>query len=150
MAQIAHFNVARLRFPPGDPRVAGFVDNVHRVNAVAERSVGFVWRHKDEGAEVNGVRFEALDPDPHLAISLSLWSSLDTFRHFVNKTVHGAFLRRRVEWFEPWDGPNYAVWTHTDTTPPTLDEGWRRLRHLGEHGPGAFVFDLGYRPDEPT
>ena len=35
---IAHFNVARLLHPPGDPRVAEFTSNTVRVNLVAERS----------------------------------------------------------------------------------------------------------------
>lgn len=34
--QVAHMNVARLRHPPGDPRVAGFIDNTSKVNAIAE------------------------------------------------------------------------------------------------------------------
>lgn len=147
MVRIAHMNVARLRFPPGDPRVAGFVDNVPRVNAIAERSAGFIWRHVDEGASVgDGIRFEALDDDPCLAISLSLWRSVAELRHFVTKTVHGAFLRRRVEWFEPWSGPNYVVWDHAEAGPPSLEEGWLRLRHLAAHGASAYAYDFRFPP----
>jgi len=119
MRQVAHFNVARLQFPPGDTRVAGFVDNVPRVNAIAERSAGFVWRHVDESAALgDGIRFETLNEDPCLAISLSLWRSDSELWHFVNKTVHGGFLRRRTEWFEPWPGPNYVLWAHGATAHP--------------------------------
>lgn len=143
MSRVAHLNVARLRFPPGDPRVAGFVDNVPRVNAIAERSSGFIWRYIDETAAVgDGIRYEALDADPCLAISLSLWNSVGDLWHFANKTVHGGFLRRRAEWFEPWSGPNYVVWDHDGETRPTLDDGWHRLRHLAEHGPSAHAYDF--------
>ena len=41
---VAHRNIARLRALPGDPLVAEFLDTVPRVNALAERSPGFVWR----------------------------------------------------------------------------------------------------------
>ena len=43
MAQHAHqhlaqFNIARINYPLDDPRMAGFVDNLASVNAIAERS----------------------------------------------------------------------------------------------------------------
>ena len=41
---VAHMNYAILRHDWEDPRVAGFVDNLELVNAVAARSPGFVWR----------------------------------------------------------------------------------------------------------
>ena len=144
-AQIAHMNVARLRFPPGDPRVAEFVDNVSRVNQVAERSPGYVWRLSDEQVAVgDGITFQTLDPDPCLAITVSTWTSVEDLWHFVNKTVHGGFLRRRADWFEPYPGPNYVIWNHDGDAPPTLDEGWKRLRHLGEHGPTAAAYDFKF------
>lgn len=45
---LAHFNWATLKAPVGDPRVAPFVDAVPKVNALAERSPGFVWRSGEE------------------------------------------------------------------------------------------------------
>ena len=36
--QLAEINVARLRYPLDDPRVAEFVANLDRVNALAEAS----------------------------------------------------------------------------------------------------------------
>jgi hypothetical protein len=142
---VAHMNVARLRFPPGDSRVAGFVDNVSRVNAVAERSPGFIWRHSDEQSDLGlEARFQALNPDPHLAISLSVWETVRHLWQFVYKTVHGGFLRRRGEWFEPWPGPNYVVWNLTTSGRPTLEEGWSRLAHLADHGPTSFAYDFKF------
>lgn len=46
--QVAHMNVARLRHRAGDPRMAGFIDNVSRVNSIAERSPGLTgsWRSR--------------------------------------------------------------------------------------------------------
>ena len=34
---LAQFNIARIRYPLDDPRMAEFVDNVERVNALAEK-----------------------------------------------------------------------------------------------------------------
>jgi hypothetical protein len=44
MQHLAQINIARLRHPEGDPRVADFFANLDRVNAAAERMPGFVWR----------------------------------------------------------------------------------------------------------
>ena len=46
--QLAQFNIARLKHDPDDPRVAPFMQALDKVNAVAERMPGFVWRYKDE------------------------------------------------------------------------------------------------------
>ena len=59
--QVAHLNVARLRHPPADARVAGFIDNVPKVNAIAERSPGYVWRLSDEAPSVvEGVAYQGV------------------------------------------------------------------------------------------
>lgn len=144
-AHIAHFNVARLRHPPGDPRVAEFIDNVPKINAIAERSPGYVWRLVDESAAVgNGIAFQTNDKDIRLAISLSVWNSVEDLWHFVNKTAHGSFLRRRADWFEAWQGPNYVVWPHIMTEPPTVSEGWSRLKSLAEQGSSAAAYDFKF------
>ncbi len=147
--QIAHFNVARLRHPPHDPRVAGFIDNVSKVNAIAERSKGYVWRWADESAAVgDGIAFQAVDSDVHLAISLSIWTNVEDLWHFVHKTAHGSFLRRRTEWFEPWPGPNYVVWPHDGHTPPSVELGWQKLKLLAEQGASIAAYDFTFARSE--
>ena len=37
---LAQFNIARIRYPLDDPRMTEFVDNVARVNALAEHDRG--------------------------------------------------------------------------------------------------------------
>ncbi len=146
MAQhVAHMNYARLRHPAGDPRVAGFVDNVPKVNAIAERSAGFVWRLQDDAARVSdSVTFEAVDDDPLIAASLSVWESADHLQFFVQKTLHGAFLRRREEWFEPNTGPNYVIWPVHVGHLPTLSEGKERLALLATDGATEDAYDFKY------
>ena len=141
---IAHFNIARLRAAPGDPLVAEFVDNVPKVNAVAERSPGFVWRWKDETARVDGLTYEAVTEDPLLAISISVWERVVDFENFVRKTVHGSFLRRRQSWFEQSVGPNYVIWAVAQGHVPTVAEGLERLAELAGNGPTEQAFDLAY------
>jgi hypothetical protein len=142
---VAHFNVARLLHPPGDPRVAEFTTNTIRVNQVAERSPGYIWRWTDEASTVEGSGgYQAADADPCLAISLSVWDSVEALRFFVEKTVHGAFLRRRQDWFAPWGGPNYVIWPWTGAGVPTVAEGWSRLERLARDGASDEAFDFRY------
>ena len=80
--------------------------------------------------------------DSRLAISLSVWQSVADLRHFVHKTVHGAFLRRRAEWFAPWDDPNYVIWPVPVGSTITLADGIGRLDQLARQGasPAAYAF----------
>ncbi len=143
--QVAHMNVARLRHLPGDPRVAGFIDNVPKVNSIAESSPGYVWRFSDEALSVvEGVAYQGLAGDPKLAISLSVWETVEHLWQFVNKTVHGGFLRHREKWFEPYGGPNYVIWSHILDTPPDISEGWDRLKLLAEKGATPKAFDFAF------
>lgn len=142
---IAHFNVARLLHPPGDPRVAEFTSNTIRVNEIAERSPGYIWRWTDDSSTVEGSGgYQAADTDPNLAISLSVWETVDALRFFVHKTLHGAFLRRRQDWFSPWDGPNYVLWPWSGPGVPTIAEGWARLDRLKREGPSAEAHDFSW------
>lgn len=145
MTHIAHFNVARLRHDPTDPRVHEFTSNTIRVNGVAERSPGFVWRWGDTSATIaESGGYQAVEVDPRLAISLSVWETPAQFRYFVQNTVHGAFLRKREAWFEPWAGPNYVIWPVAVGIIPTVDDGWARLDQLARNGASAGAYDFAW------
>jgi hypothetical protein len=53
---LAQINVARLVAPHGDPRVAPFFDALDRVNVLAERSPGFVWRLQSEAGNATDIQ----------------------------------------------------------------------------------------------
>ena len=44
MPHLAQLNVGRLVAPTDDPRVAGFMGNLDRINGLGARMPGFVWR----------------------------------------------------------------------------------------------------------
>jgi len=134
---LAEINVARLRYPLEDPRVADFVDNLDAINALAERSEGFVWRLKDESG--NATQIAAYD-DPLVIVNMSVWRSVEALHAFAYKTVHRRFVQRRTEWFELFDGPYLALWWVEEGAFPDVAEGRRRLDHLQRVGPTAFAF----------
>jgi len=142
---VAHLNVAVLRHDWDDARVAGFTDNLGRVNALAERSSGFVLRldvpeDKPAPADLVGM----VGASERLAWTLSVWRSAEELRHYVHDTVHGAFLRRRAEWFEPLEDATYVIWPVPAGHVPTIEEGAARLAALRAHGPTPAAFDFGY------
>lgn len=136
LRHLAEFNIARIRFPLDDPRMAEFVDNVNRVNALAEKIDGFVWRLQDEsGHAMNMTVYD----DPAILPNLTVWQSVEALERFVFKTVHGRFFDRREQWFAQPD-PTLVMWWVPVGHRPALDEGVARLDHLKSRGPSEFAF----------
>jgi hypothetical protein len=133
---LAQFNIARIRYPLDDPRMAEFVDNVARVNALAEQIEGFVWRLKDETGHAMNMR---VYDDPAILPNLTLWESGAALERFVWQTVHGRFYKRREEWFLAIDTPLVLWWVPAGER-PTLADGVTRLDHLIAYGPSEFAF----------
>lgn len=135
---LAEVNIARLIAPMDDPRVAEFVNAVDRVNALAERSPGFIWRwvaqtpEQAEAAQAGG--------DPRVIATLSVWRDVESLENFVFKTVHGAFFRNRAKWFETMEMVGLAMWRVAPDHRPDFDEARARLAHLNAHGDSDFAF----------
>jgi heme-degrading monooxygenase HmoA len=134
---LAQINITRLLYPQGDPRVAGFFDNLDSVNAAAERMPGFVWRLKDESGNATAI---SVYDDPRLIVNMSVWDSAGSFEKFVWQTVHAAIYRRKSSWFAAMDAPHFAMWWIEADETPTALEGRRRLEHLQQNGPSDFAF----------
>ncbi len=134
---LAQINVGRLLAPVDDPRIAGFKDNLDRVNAIADGSPGFVWRLVGEGN--NATDIQPLPDDPLFAINMSVWESLEALAAFVYRTDHRDIMRRRREWFEPMDTYMCAWWVAAGHR-PTPAEGLARLDLLVRMGPTAEAF----------
>ena len=56
---LAQVNIAKMRAPSDDPIMADFMNNLERVNTLAERSEGFVWRLNDE--QHNAISIKVFD-----------------------------------------------------------------------------------------
>ena len=134
---LAQVNIARLRAPQGDPGNAFFFDNLERVNAIADRSPGFVWRLQDESGDATNI--DAFD-DPMLIVNLSLWENVDALRAFAFNTIHKKIFERRAEFFEPITHPHAALWWVAKGEIPTTEDAKQRLAHLEANGPTPFAF----------
>lgn len=134
---VAELNVARPLFPLDDPRIADFVNALDKVNAVAERSEGFVWRLKGGG---NNAMDLTLPQEPGAIVNMSVWQSVDALQRFVWTTIHRRFFDRKPEWFSTSGQRDFVMWWVEPGHVPSLDEAARRLRYLRENGSTDYAF----------
>ena len=135
---VAQLNVGRLRYETDDPRMADFMNNLERINALAERSPGFVWRYTD--ATGNATDTRPYEGDPCMAINMSVWESVEALEKFVWQTVHTRFYGRKHEWFEKLDGAYFVLWHVPPGHRPSVHEAIERLEHLKKNGPSEHAF----------
>ncbi|MEM7545872.1 MAG: DUF3291 domain-containing protein [Pseudomonadota bacterium] len=133
---IGQFNIARARWPLHDPRMAGFVDNVVRINRLAERTDGFIWRLiEDRGAEAPD-----FGGDEQMTFTLSVWRDVDSLRHFTWSTLHKQFRLKTAEWFEKPTEAYLAIWPIAQGHRPDGAEAIAMLSELRRTGPTERVF----------
>jgi hypothetical protein len=143
---LAQVNIGRARGDPTDPVMAEFMARLPEINALADRSTGFVWRLQTEDGDATAVRpYE----DARILINLSVWADLDALRTYVFGSAHAAVMRRRREWFERFDRVYVALWWVPAGHRPSVAEAVARLACLEQHGPTAqaFGFAAPFGPD---
>ena len=134
---LAQVNIALPQAPLDSEQLAGFVERLEPVNALADAATGFVWRLQTEDGDATGIRAFG---DDRLIVNMSVWSSLEALRQFVYRSGHADVLRRRKEWFESMPQLISALWWIPAGSTPTLAEAEARLEHLRQHGPSAPAF----------
>jgi hypothetical protein len=141
---IAHFNYGIMIAPRDDPAVAGFVDHIDAVEAVAARTRGYVWNMVDDIVLAAAAADRKITERPGPIIcSFSVWKTVEHFEHFLHKTLHGGFLRRRGEWFVEGQS-EMVLWPVADGHIPDIEEAIDRLEQLRAEGPGQEVFTLDH------
>ncbi len=134
---IAQMNVATALYPLQDPRIAEFVAALDEVNALAERSPGFVWRLKSEGGNATDIK---VTDDPNTIVNMTVWESVEALFDFVYKSAHRLVMARRREWFDRPQRAYQVLWWMPAGSVPTVEEGLARLTHLEAHGATAHAF----------
>lgn len=124
---LAELNIAEWKVPADSEQAQPFMRALDKVNAVAERSPGFVWRHTEEGV---------IDPwaNDTVIVNLSTWEDAQSLENFVWNTVHRGIYRRKDEWFSTMRMAHFAMWWIEPGHQPSLQEAKDRLDHLNLHG----------------
>lgn len=144
---LAQVNIAKMKAPIDSPIMADFVNNLDRINALAEKSQGFIWRLKGEENDATAIRvFE----DDFLIINMSVWENAELLKDYVYKSLHVEILKRKKEWFEKMDQMHMALWYVEKDQAPTPQEAKERLEYLQTHGetPYAFSFRSKFNPGD--
>ncbi len=144
---IAEVNIGRMRAALEDPVMAGFVARLDEINALADRSPGFVWRLQT--SEGNATYLRPYDDD-RILFNLSVWETIEHLQQYVYRSAHLELLRQRREWFEKFAGAYVTLWWVPAGHIPSVDEAKKRLASLEVNGPTpfAFTFKTLFPPDE--
>jgi hypothetical protein len=137
--QLAQINVAALKAPLDSPVLKDFVDNLERINALAESSPGFVWRLVGDGNDATSLR--PLGDD--VIVNMSVWRDTNALRDFTYKTAHVEIMRRRREWFTRMADAYMVLWWVPTGHEPTVAEAVAKLTVLRERGPSMEAFTFG-------
>lgn len=143
--EVAQLNLARAVAPLDDPVMAGFVARLDEINALAERSAGFVWRLQGESGSATDL---PVTDDPLVIANLTVWETIEHLHAFTYRSDHREVFARRFDWFERWDGPSTVLWWQPAGAIPTLPAALERLQLLADRGPtpDAFTFKQRFPP----
>jgi hypothetical protein len=141
--ELAQLNIAVMKEPLDSPRMADFVANLDRINALAERSPGFVWRLKTEEGDATALR----PLGENTLVNMSVWQDVAALNHYVYRTAHVEIMRRRKEWFDRMSESHMVLWWVPQGHRPSVVQAIQRLQLLRTQGPSADAFT--FRPAFP-
>ena len=141
--ELAQLNIALMKEPLESPRMADFVANLDRVNALAESSPGFVWRLQTEEGDATALR--PLGEDT--LVNVSVWRDVASLNKYVYGSAHVEVMRRRKEWFERMREAWVVLWWIPKGHRPTVSEAIAKLSS-SRHGPSkdASTFRRAFLP----
>ena len=82
--QLAQLNIATLKAPLDSPELKDFVDNLDRINALAESSPGFVWRLVGDGNDATSLR----PLGDNVIVNMSVWRDVPALLAYVYNSAH--------------------------------------------------------------
>ncbi len=145
--ELAQLNIGLIRGPIDGAVMADFVASLDRINALAERTPGFVWRLQTEEGNATAIRpYE----DEKIAVNMSVWRDVESLNKYVYSSEHVQIMRRRREWFEKMDLAFLVLWWVPRGHRPSVEEAKAKLEILRTKGPTAeaFTFRQAFPPPD--
>ena len=135
--ELAQLNIGIIKGPMDSPVMAEFAGNLERINALAERSPGFVWRLQTEDGDATAIRpFE----DENMLVNMSVWRDGESLNKYVYSSAHVDVMRRRKQWFERMSEAYLVLWWVPRGHRPSVTEAIAKLEALRTQGPTAQAF----------
>lgn len=147
--ELAQLNIALMKEPLESPLLADFVANLDRINALADKAPGFVWRLQTEEGDATALR--PLGED--VIVNMSVWKDVESLHAYVYRSDHARIMSRRKEWFHRMKEAYTVLWWVPTGHRPDVGEALSKLEVLREHGPQpeAFTFRKAFpAPDAPA
>ena len=144
--QIAQLNIAHMKYPLDAPEMKGFVDNLDRINALADHTPGFVWRLQTEEGDATSLR----PLGDSTLVNMSVWQDVESLNNYVYKSVHVEIMKHRKEWFERMREAALVLWWVRPGHRPDIHEAIAKLKLLKSKGAtaDAFTFRLAFPPPD--
>lgn len=145
--ELAQLNIGIIKGPMDSPVMAEFAANLERINALAERSPGFVWRLQTEDGDATAIRpFE----DENMLVNMSVWRDVESLNKYVYSSAHVDVMRRRKQWFERMSEAYLVLWWVPSGHRPSVTEAIAKLETLRTQGPTAqaFTFRHAFPPPD--
>ena len=144
--ELAQLNVAIMKEPLESPRMADFVANLDRINALAESTPGFLWRLKTDDGNATALR----PLGESTLVNMSVWRDQHSLNAYVYASAHAEIMRRRREWFERMGQAYVVLWWIPEGHRPSIAEAIAKLEALRKNGPTAeaFTFRNAFPPPD--
>jgi len=145
---LAQINIGRILAPLDSDVMAGFVQRLDEINALADGSPGFVWRLQTDAG--NATELRPYGDDDTILLNMSVWESVAQLNAYVYRSAHAEVLKQRRQWFANFGKPIIALWWIPAGHIPTVPEAVERLASLQERGPTPYAFDFRnvFKPPE--
>ncbi|HRF93997.1 MAG TPA: DUF3291 domain-containing protein [Aggregatilineales bacterium] len=144
---LAQINIALPLAPLDSEQLYGFVSRIDEINAIAEKTAGFIWRLKGEADNALALRvFE----DDRLIINMSVWENFDALYNYTYYSDHAQVYRQKGGWMEKLAYAHMCLWWQPAGQHPTAHDGRVRLEYFQKNGatPYAFTFKTRFTPIE--
>lgn len=135
---IAQVNIAKRLAAMDDPIMQDFINNLDRINTIADGSEGFIWRLQDEDKDEAVTVFQ----DDSLIINMSVWKSLESLFNYTYNSGHIEVFKRKKEWFSKMKMMHMAFWYVPQGYEPTFEDAKDRLDYLNTHGDTPYAFSF--------
>ena len=144
--ELAQLNIAIMKDPLESPRMADFVANLDRINALAESSPGYLWRMQTEEGDATAMR----PMGENTLVNMSVWRDVASLNQYVYSSAHVEIMRRRKEWFERMKEAHVVLWWVPKGHRPSIAEAIAKLALLRDKGPSteAFTFRHAFLPPD--
>ncbi|HMT94231.1 DUF3291 domain-containing protein [uncultured Thiothrix sp.] len=143
---LAQLNIAQLLAPIDSPQLKDFVDNLERINTLAEQFEGFVWRLQTEEGDATALR----PFGEEVIVNLSVWASVEALHQFVYRSAHTPIMSRRREWFARMTNTYMVLWWIPQGHEPSVEEAKQRLDLLQTQGASAQAFSFKQVFEQPS